>query len=107
MNLQKALQQQKEQQKKEDKNKKEDKKPKDDKKQKEKEKPKEDEKNEQPKPQPSKLTKQDAEEKLKAYCNRKKTCRINYEGLILLHHQSQKKIGNIYGLTFPFDHANC
>ena len=72
MNLQKALQQQKEQQKKEDKDKKEDKKPKDDKKQKEKEKPKEDEKNEQPKPQPSKLTKQDAEEKLKALLQQEK-----------------------------------
>jgi Ca-activated chloride channel family protein len=70
LNLQKALQQQKEQQKKEDKNKKEDKKPKDDKKQKEK--PKEDEKNEQPKPQPSKLTKQDAEEKLKALLQQEK-----------------------------------
>ena len=71
-NLQKALQQQKDQQKKDDKNKKEEKKPKDDKKQKEKDKPKDDEKNEQPKPQPSKLTKQDAEEKLKALLQQEK-----------------------------------
>ena len=72
LNLQKALQQQKQEQKKQDKDKKEDKKPKDDKKQKEKEKPKQDEKNEQPKPQPSKLTKQDAEEKLKALLQQEK-----------------------------------
>lgn len=72
LNLQKALQQQKQQQKKEDKDKKEEKKPKDDKKEKEKDKPKEDEKNEQPKPQPSKLTKQDAEEKLKALLQQEK-----------------------------------
>jgi Ca-activated chloride channel family protein len=71
-NLQKALQQQKEQQKKDDKDKKEDKKPKDDKKQKEKDKPKDEEKNEQSKPQPSKLTKQDAEEKLKALLQQEK-----------------------------------
>lgn len=71
-NLQKALQQEKEQKKKEDQDKKEEKKPKDDKKQKEKDKPKEDEKNEQPKPQPSKLTKQDAEEKLKALLQQEK-----------------------------------
>lgn len=72
LNLQKALQQQKEQQKQENKNKKEEKKPKDDKKQKEKDKPKEEEKNEQPKPEPSKLTKQDAEEKLKALLQQEK-----------------------------------
>lgn len=71
-NLQKALQQQKEQQKKEDKDKKEEKKPKDDKKQKDKDKPKDEEKQEQPKPQPSKLTKQDAEEKLKALLQQEK-----------------------------------
>ena len=72
-NLQKALLQQKEQEKnKDDKEKKDDKKPKDDKKKKEKEKPKEEEKNEQPKPQPSKLTKQDAEEKLKALLQQEK-----------------------------------
>lgn len=71
-NLQKALQQQKQKQQKEDKDKKEDKKPKDNKKDKEKDKPKEDEKNEQPKPQPSKLTKQDAEEKLKALLQQEK-----------------------------------
>jgi len=71
-NLQKALQQQKEQQKKENKDKKEEQKPKDDKKQKEKDKPKDDEKNEQAKPQPSKLTKQDAEEKLKALLQQEK-----------------------------------
>jgi Ca-activated chloride channel family protein len=69
-NLQKALQQQKKQQQKENKDKKEDKKPKDDKK--EKDKPKEDENKEQPKPQPSKLTKQDAEEKLKALLQQEK-----------------------------------
>ncbi len=69
-NLQKALQQQKEQQKKEDKDKKEEKKPKDDKKQKDK--PKDEEKQGQPKPQPSKLTKQDAEEKLKALLQQEK-----------------------------------
>lgn len=72
-NLQKALQQQKQQQQKDNKDKKEDKKPKDDKKKKEKDKPKEEEKNEQPKPQPSKLTKQDAEEKLKALLQQEKT----------------------------------
>jgi Ca-activated chloride channel family protein len=71
-NLQKALQQQKEQQKKEDKDKKEEKKPKDDKKKKEKDKPKDEEKPEPPKPQPSKLTKQDAEEKLKALLQQEK-----------------------------------
>ena len=71
-NLQKALQQQKEQQKRDDKDKKEEKKPKDDKKEKDKNKPKDEEKNEQPKPQPSKLTKQDAEEKLKALLQQEK-----------------------------------
>ena len=71
-NLQKALQQQKQQEKKDNKDKKEDKKPKDDKKQKEKDKPKEDQNNQQPKPQPSKLTKQDAEEKLKALLQQEK-----------------------------------
>ncbi len=71
-NLQKALQQQKEEQQKEDKSKKEDKKPKDNKKQKEKDKPREAEKNTQPKPQPSKLTRQDAEEKLKALLQQEK-----------------------------------
>lgn len=71
-NLQKALQQQKEQQQKDNKDKQEDKKPKDDKKKKEKDKPKEDEKNEQPKPKPSKLSKQDAEEKLKALLQQEK-----------------------------------
>mgnify|MGYP003514309864 FL=1 len=71
-NLQKALQQQKQEEKKDDKDKKKDKKPKDDKKNKEKDKPKDDEKNEQPKQQPSKLTKQDAEEKLKALLQQEK-----------------------------------
>jgi len=69
LNLQKALQQQKQEQKKEDK---EEKKPKEDKKQKNKEKPKEEEKKEPPQPQPSKLTKQDAEEKLKALLQQEK-----------------------------------
>ena len=68
-NLQKALQQQKQEQQKENKEKK---KPKEDKKEKEQQKPKEEEKNEQPKPQPSKLTKQDAEEKLKALLQQEK-----------------------------------
>jgi tetratricopeptide (TPR) repeat protein len=71
-NLQKALQQQKQDQKKDNKDKKQDKKQKDDKKQQEKDKPKEDEKNNQPKPQQSKLTKQDAEEKLKALLQQEK-----------------------------------
>ena len=70
-NLQKALQQQKQEQKKDDQDKKKDKKPKDDKK-KEKEKQKENEKKEQPKQHQSKLTKQDAEEKLKALLQQEK-----------------------------------
>ena len=69
-NLQKALQQQKQEQEKENK---EQKKPKEDKKKKDQQKPKEEEKNEQPKPQPSKLTKQDAEEKLKALLQQEKS----------------------------------
>ena len=68
-NLQKALVQQKQQ--KEKKNK-EEKKPKEDEKQKEKQKPKDEDKNDQPKPQPSKLSKQDAEEKLKALLEQEK-----------------------------------
>ncbi len=65
-NLQKALQQLNQKQKKEQENKKKSK-PKEDENKKEKEKPKEeDEKNNLPKPQPSKISKQDAEEKLKA-----------------------------------------
>ena len=67
-NLQKALQQQKQEQKKD---KKEQKKPKEDQKQKNNGKPKE-EKKEQQKPEPSKLTKQDAEEKLKALLQQEK-----------------------------------
>lgn len=69
-NLQKALQQQKEQKEKEDQDKKDEKKPNEEKKQNEK--PKDNEKNEEPKPQPSKLTKQDAEEKLKALLQQEK-----------------------------------
>ena len=69
-NLQKALQQQKQEEQKKDN--KEQKKPREDKKQKEKEKQKEEEQNKQPKPQPSKLTKQDAEEKLKALLQQEK-----------------------------------
>ena len=69
-NLQKALQQQKQEEQKKDN--KEQKKPKEDKKQKEKEKQKEEDQNKQPKPQPSKLTKQDAEEKLKALLQQEK-----------------------------------
>ena len=68
-NLQKALQQQKQEQQKQNNEKK---KPKEDKKKKEQQKPKEQEKNEPPKPQPSKLTKQDAEEKLKALLQQEK-----------------------------------
>ncbi len=68
-NLQKALLQQQQEQKKDNKDKKEEKKPKDDKKQKEKDKPKDEE---QPKQQKSKLTKQDAEEKLKALLQQEK-----------------------------------
>ncbi len=70
-NLQKALQQLKQQQEKEKKDK-EQKKPKEDQKQKEQQKPKDEQKNEQPKPQPSKITKQDAEEKLKALLQQEK-----------------------------------
>jgi Ca-activated chloride channel family protein len=70
LNLQKALQQQKQEEQKKDN--KEQKKPKEDKKQKEKEKRKEEEQNKQSKPQPSKLTKQDAEEKLKALLQQEK-----------------------------------
>ena len=72
-NLQKALQQQKqEEQKKDNKENKEKKKPKEDQKKKEQEKQKQQEQNEPPKPQPSKLTKQDAEEKLKALLQQEK-----------------------------------
>lgn len=68
-NLQKALQQQKQEQQKENK---EQKKPKEDKKKKEQQKPKDEQKKEQPQPQPSKLTRQDAEEKLKALLQQEK-----------------------------------
>lgn len=68
-NLQKALQQQKKQNNKNDNNQ-DDKKPKDEKKQTPKDKPGEN--NKQPKPQPSKLTQQDAEEKLKALLQQEK-----------------------------------
>lgn len=72
-NLQKALQQLKQQeQKKDNKDNKEKKKPKEDQKKKEQEKQKPQEENQQPKPQPSKLTKQDAEEKLKALLQQEK-----------------------------------
>jgi Ca-activated chloride channel family protein len=67
-NLQRALQQLKQQQQKENK---EQKKPKEDQKKKKEEKKKEQEK-QQPKPQQSKLTKQDAEEKLKALLQQEK-----------------------------------
>jgi tetratricopeptide (TPR) repeat protein len=70
-NLQKALQQLKQQQQ-QKKDNKEQKKPKEDEKKKEEEKKKEQEKNEQPKPQPSKITKKDAEEKLKALLQQEK-----------------------------------
>lgn len=66
-NLQKALQQLKQQQ-----ENKEQKKPKEDQKKKEQDKKKEEEKNQQPKPQPSKLTRKDAEEKLKALLQQEK-----------------------------------
>lgn len=71
-NLQKALQQQKEQQQKQDKDKQDDKKKKDDKKDDKKDKPKDEEKKDEPKQQQSKLTKQDAEEKLKALLQQEK-----------------------------------
>lgn len=73
-NLQKALFQQKQQQqqKKDNKQDKEKKQPKEDQKQKDQQKPKEDQNNDQPKPQPSKLSKQDAEEKLKALLQQEK-----------------------------------
>lgn len=72
-NLQKALQQLKQQeQKKDNKENKEKKKPKEDQKKKEQEKQKPQEQNQPPKPQPSKLTKQDAEEKLKALLQQEK-----------------------------------
>lgn len=72
-NLQKALQQLKQQeQKKDNKDNKEKKKPKEDQKKKEQEKQKPQEQNQPPKPQPSKLTKQDAEEKLKALLQQEK-----------------------------------
>ena len=71
-NLQKALLQLKEQQKKQEQDKKKNK-PKENEKQKEKQKPKDEEKkNDAPKPQPSKLSKQDAEEKLKALLQQEK-----------------------------------
>ncbi len=69
-NLQKALVQLKQQQKQKDN--KEQKKPKEDQKQQDKQKQKDEEKNNQPKPQPSKITKQDAEEKLKALLQQEK-----------------------------------
>ncbi len=67
-NLQKALQQIKQQQK----DNKEQKKPKEDPRQKDQQKKKEDEKNRQPKQEPSKITKKDAEEKLKALLQQEK-----------------------------------
>jgi Ca-activated chloride channel family protein len=70
-NLQKALQQQKQEQQKEKKDKQQ-KKPKEDQQDKQKQKPKDEEKNDQPKPQPSRITKQDAEEKLKALLQQEK-----------------------------------
>ncbi len=69
-NLQKALQQLKQQQQ-QQKNNKEQKKPKEDQKKKEDEQKKQQEKNE-PKPQPSKITKKDAEQKLKALMQQEK-----------------------------------
>lgn len=72
-NLQKALQQQKQdQQNKQDKKDKEQNKPKENQQQKEQQQKKEEEKNKQPKPPPSKISKQDAEEKLKALLQQEK-----------------------------------
>jgi len=68
-NLQKALQQQKQEQQKKNK---EQQKPREDQTKKKQQKPKEDEKKDKPKPQLSKLTKQDAEEKLKALLQQEK-----------------------------------
>lgn len=75
LNLQKALQQQKqnEQKKQKDKDNKDQKKPKDDKKQNDKQdKQEEKDKNDLPKPQPSKMTRREAEEKLKALLQQEK-----------------------------------
>jgi tetratricopeptide (TPR) repeat protein len=71
-NLQQALIQQKQQKEKEQKKDKEKKKPKEDQNKKEQEKPKDEQKNDLPKPQPSKITKKDAEEKLKALLQQEK-----------------------------------
>jgi tetratricopeptide (TPR) repeat protein len=71
-NLQQALIQQKQQKEKEQKKNKEKKKPKEDQNKKEQEKPKDEQKNDLPKPQPSKITKKDAEEKLKALLQQEK-----------------------------------
>jgi Ca-activated chloride channel family protein len=75
-NLQKALQQLKQQQQQQQKNNKQQNKPKEDQKKKEEEQKKQQEKNE-PRPQPSKITKKDAEEKLKALMQQEKIYRIN------------------------------
>jgi Ca-activated chloride channel family protein len=70
-NLQKALEQQRQQQQK-DKKDKQEKQPKEDRKDPKKQKREEDKKNEQPKPRPDKMSKQDAEEKLKALLQQEK-----------------------------------
>ena len=73
LNLQKALQQQKQQQQQKDKDNKDQKKPKDDPKKKDDPKQPEDKnKDDPPKPQPSKMTKKEAEEKLKALLQQEK-----------------------------------
>jgi tetratricopeptide (TPR) repeat protein len=72
-NLQKALQQQKQQeQQKEKENKDKKKKPRDDEKKKEQQKPEEEKQQTQPKPQPSRMTKKEAEEKLNALLQQEK-----------------------------------
>lgn len=71
-NLQKALQQQKQEQQKNNKDNKNQKKPKEDKKNKQQQKQNQEEKDNQPKQQPSKLSKQEAEEKLKALLQQEK-----------------------------------
>ena len=71
LNLQKALQQQKQEQQQQKKDNKEQKKPKDDPKKKDQQQQQEN-KNDQPRPQPSKMTKKEAEEKLKALLQQEK-----------------------------------
>jgi Ca-activated chloride channel family protein len=72
LNLQKAIQQQQQQQQQKQQDKKDQKKPKDDPKKKDEQKQSENKNNDLPKPQPSKMTKKEAEEKLKALLQQEK-----------------------------------